>query len=79
MDSVVCFSKKEGKSTKYRMGSTMNDKTALSEVSCWLLCSVVSKAIEAMTATNKRVLIDGPLANISFIVNYLSFSKTHRY
>ena len=40
-----------------------------SESSRGLLCSVASKAVEAMTATSKRVLIDGPVANKSFIAD----------
>jgi hypothetical protein len=34
-----------------------------------LLYSVASKAVEAMTATSRRVLIDGPVANKSFIAD----------
>jgi hypothetical protein len=40
-----------------------------SESNRGLLCSVASKAIEAITATSRRVLIDGPVANKSFIAN----------
>ena len=32
-----------------------------------LLYSVASSAVEAMTATSRRVLMDGPVANKSFI------------
>jgi hypothetical protein len=34
-----------------------------------LLYSVASKAVEAMIATSRRVLIDGPVANKSFIAD----------
>ena len=40
-----------------------------SESNRGLLCSVASKAVEAMTATSRRVLIDGPVANKSFIAD----------
>ena len=32
-----------------------------------LFCSNTNKVIDASTATSKRVLIEGPVANISFI------------
>jgi hypothetical protein len=40
-----------------------------SESNRGLRCSVASKAVETMTATSKRVLIDGPAANKSFIAD----------
>jgi hypothetical protein len=40
-----------------------------SESNRGLLCSVASKAVEAMIATSRRVLIDGPVANKSFIAD----------
>jgi hypothetical protein len=44
---------------------------ARSESSRWLLCSVISKATEAIIATSKRVLMEGPVANKSFIAGRL--------
>ena len=49
------------------MGSTKKDKVVRNESSRGLLCSVASKAVDAMIATRRRVLIDGPVANKSFI------------
>lgn len=43
------------------------DKVVRSGSNRGLLCSVASKAIDAMTATSRRVLIDGPVANKRFI------------
>jgi hypothetical protein len=40
-------------------------------LSCWLLFSDASRAMEAMMATSRRVLRDGPVANNSFIAVYL--------
>jgi hypothetical protein len=40
-----------------------------SEFNPGLLCSVASKTAEVMTATSRRVLIDGPVANKSFIAD----------
>jgi hypothetical protein len=58
-----------GKSTRYFKGSTKNDNVVRSESNRGLLYSVASKAVEAMTATSRRVLIDGPVANKSFIAD----------
>ena len=66
-ESAVCSTRTVGKSTRYFMGSTKKDKVVRSESSRGLLCSVASKAVDAMIATSRRVLMDGPVANKSFI------------
>ena len=66
---MACSTSVVGKSTTYLNGSTKKDKVARSEFNPGLLCSVASKAVEARTATNKRVLIDGPVANKSFMAD----------
>jgi hypothetical protein len=58
-----------GKSTRYFNGSTKKESTVRNESDLTLLCSVTSKAMEAMIATRSRVLIDGPVANKSFIAD----------
>jgi hypothetical protein len=56
-----------GKSTRYFNGSTKKDKVLRSPSIFELLCSEKSNATETITATSKRVLIDGPVANKSFM------------
>jgi hypothetical protein len=57
-----------GKSTRYFNGSTKKDKVVRSASRRGgLLYSVASNAVDAMTATSRRVLMDGPVANKSFI------------
>jgi len=53
----------------YFNGSTKTDKVVRSGSKRGLRCSVASKAVDAMTATSRRVLIDGPVANKSFIAD----------
>ena len=68
-ESAACSTRTVGKSTRYFNGSTKKDSVVRSEFNPGLLCSVASKAVEAMIATSRRVLIDGPVANKSFIAD----------
>jgi hypothetical protein len=56
-----------GKSTRYFNGSTKKDSALRNPSIFELLCSDISKTIETITATIKRVLIDGPVENKSFM------------
>ena len=56
-----------GRSTRYLMGSTTKDSPARTGSSRGLMCSIVNRTIEAMIAMNRRVWMDGPSANNSFI------------
>ena len=47
------------------------ESEALNESKRWLVCSVISKATDAIIATSKRVFMEGPVANKSFIAGCL--------
>ena len=56
-----------GNETRYFYGSTKIDIVVRMPPNFEFVCSVINKVIDNTTATSKRVLIDGPVANKSLI------------
>lgn len=67
-----------GRFTRYLTGSVRIDKTDRNGVSCCPRWSRTSKAIEAMMATSNRVVMDGSLANRSFMAGFLGIGHPQR-